>query len=236
MEKQTKKGKKKLNSNINYWDAVVAEKRPLLKELLRREVNSIEYYGDVRGTIVDIGCGSGRLYGIIPTHESINLIGFDFDKNALKIYSQKISKDINAKPILIQGTAVKLPFLDESIHFCILSMSLVNFGKDKLKALKEIERVLIPGHFAVISTYSEDSLEERLKIYNKYNVEIKHIDKATASVTFSHGLGTSDGISIEQMQSLSKKAKLGIIEIKIVKGIGYVYVLKKPIKEASVTK
>lgn len=226
----------KLNSNISGWDQIEQSPTTTYKQLFKIERELIIRQRVVKDNIdlkpiyLDIGCGSGRNLNNLKENchrnSSQKIIGLDDDKQALSNYKNR-TKDTNDRPILLYGSAFNLPFLNESIDFCLLSMALCNFGKQKIDSLREIERVLIPGSKAIVSTYSENALEERLEVYRSLEAPIKDVNEKTGLVDFGPEIGISEQISISQMQKMCKLVGLKIKEIHVIENLAYVFVLEK---------
>lgn len=89
-----------------------------------------------------------------------------------------------------------------------MSNTFGNFGKDKLKILKEMKRVAKPRGKIIISIYSEKALPTRIENYKKTEVKIKRIGKDGTVLTVE-GL-ISEQFSKEKLKNISQKAGLNI--------------------------
>ena len=69
------------------------------------------------------------------------------------------------------------------IIFGICIGTFANFGKTKIKILKEMKRVCKSGKKILISVYSDEALDERLKLYRTIRADIKEI-KNDGTITF----------------------------------------------------
>lgn len=98
------------------------------------------------GPILDLGCGSGDLSGMI--HSQKRVIGTDFCMGMLKEAKQKF----NQLP-LSQGDATRLPFKDQSLSGIISAFVIRNV--DNLdNCMSEAYRCLLPGGRIVILEFS----------------------------------------------------------------------------------
>lgn len=91
--------------------------------------------------ILDVGCGTGILAREAATRvgPTGSVAGLDRDEGMLAV-ARRIAPAIEWR----QGDALELPFEDESFDVVVSQFALMYFP-DRLKALKEMKRVLGPG-------------------------------------------------------------------------------------------
>lgn len=91
-------------------------------------------------TLLDVGCGNGRLYKFLKT-ENTDYIGIDNNRAFLKIAKQKYPKTK-----FKYADAIRLPFPSKSFDsvWCIAVLHHLPIKTLRLKACKEIARVLKP--------------------------------------------------------------------------------------------
>ncbi|MDV6348888.1 class I SAM-dependent methyltransferase [Nitrosomonas sp. Is35] len=96
--------------------------------------------------ILDIGCGTGTLtLQIKHTHSDALVYGLDVDPEILNI-AQRKAKQADKTILLQQGTAINLPYPNESFDRAFISLMLHHLpSQDKRRALTEAFRVLRPG-------------------------------------------------------------------------------------------
>ena len=92
-------------------------------------------------TVLDVGCGSGRLLAMLPKHLSgVRLVGVDLAGGMLKAARPFLGPDA----VLVQGNCQCLPFADKQFDLVICSHSFHHYP-DQLAALREMRRVLKDG-------------------------------------------------------------------------------------------
>jgi ubiquinone/menaquinone biosynthesis C-methylase UbiE len=102
-----------------------------------------------------------------------------------------------------------------------------NFGDDKYKILSEMKRVLKDNGNIIISVYSEDALDERLKAYKQANLKLKEIDRQKGRVVIDIiGDAISEQFSERELRNIFAKSSLKVIKVKKV-GIAYLCLLSK---------
>ena len=79
---------------------------------------------------------------------------------------------------------------------------LSNLADKKLKVLNEIKRVLKEDGFIIMSMYSENAFDERIKLYKKFNVPIKEIKGTTVIFDEETGDNISEQHSKEELIDL----------------------------------
>lgn len=131
------------------------------------------------GKCVDIGSGAGYL--AIPLAKITNLYMYIYDLNEgmIELAKQNIVKNkLCNRAEAICGDVHNMPFEDESINL-VISRGSVFFWEDKIKAFKEINRILAPGGIAYIGggfgdKKLQDEIEKKMcKINNRWREEHK---------------------------------------------------------------
>jgi len=95
-----------------------------------------------RGRVLDIGCSYGRV--LLPLAKSgFYMVGIDVASEPLKVLKEKAKRLANVE--VCQAAFTKLPFIAASFSGCVAINSLYHGTSDDVaKAVREIERVLIP--------------------------------------------------------------------------------------------
>lgn len=110
-------------------------KRLLLESLIARA-------GGARGRLLDVGCGTGGVLGLLAGRGTV--VGIDYSDLALRFCR---SKGLDA---VVQGSALALPFAGESFDLCVM-MDVLEHVDDERALLGEVRRVLRPGGAALVS-------------------------------------------------------------------------------------
>lgn len=198
-----------MKTNADYWEKFVlndlpysyslwfGEEEKYLKKIITRNSN-----------VLDIACGNGRTTkNILPITKQITCVDHDQQTILNNIKNQEFSKIK-----FIKSEAENLPFKNNTFDFVICMASFYNFGDKKISILKEMKRVLKKSGFIILDTFSEDALEERLKVYEKSRGDFKI--KGT-TVFFDDGIGDkiSEQFSKEQLEDIFSQAGLIIKDI-----------------------
>ncbi|GEM_PF-180102 len=141
-----------MDSTEDVWDDIAESFAETRKQPWRQCLEFISKQSD-KTVILDLACGNGR--HLLPASKYCHsVIGGDKSKQLLNI-AQDLTKEID-NIHLIHLDARCLPLKKESIHAILFVASLHNIaGKNnRLKALKEIKRVLRPGGTALITVWA----------------------------------------------------------------------------------
>lgn len=138
------------------WDKI-AEKWAIYRA---RSTELIEkFLKNKKGKVLDLGCGSGRNF---IDNKKIKYYGLDFSKKMLEKAREKIQKE-GLDCELKKAKAHRIPytnnFFDAAIY--IATLHCLKSKRQRIKSLKEIQRVLKPNARAFISVWSRN--QERIK-------------------------------------------------------------------------
>ena len=136
---------------------------------------------DENSSVLDLGCGNGNNSFFIHKKTGAKVTGLDLSdtriENANKTLSTE-SKSVKNKVKFIQGSATKLPFKEKNFSN-VWSQATIYHVHDKIKALKEIARVLKKrGIFIfddlikpnkIVSKEAEKLIYERLIFNTNFN-------------------------------------------------------------------
>lgn len=214
--------------NLNTYDIwvwkKVFENLPLsYKKWFNEEKKYLRKNITKNSKVLEVGCGDGRsLKDIISLTK--NLTGIDHDPQAINKTKIFFRNYPNIR--IIQADAVKLPFDNKSFDFVICMTTFANFGNKKYKVISEMKRVLKDEGIIIVSVFSENAFNERMKVYKKVKFPLKRIVGTKVMFDDKYGEGISEQFSKEELRKIFAKAKLKIVEIKKL-NIAYICKLKK---------
>jgi len=170
-------------------------------------------------TVLDIGCGEGRMTGKIQPLCS-NITGIDLSTEKLETYN----KNFNSSGIRgILCNAKSTPFKDNHFDYALCGFqTLGNMGEEKYDVLNEIKRVVKPSGKMIFSVYSENALEAQLGLYEKCGLGISKIGEDY--IYTSEGL-FSERFTKEKIISTFKKVGL-TAKISVLTPIAYLVEVK----------
>ncbi|TFB08839.1 class I SAM-dependent methyltransferase [Candidatus Atribacteria bacterium MT.SAG.1] len=130
--------------------------------LWESEKMMIKKYFNPEGQILDIGCGAGRttigLYKL-----GYHLVeGLDLSE-AMIVQARRISKELNYNITFRVGDAACLDYDDETFKTALFSFNgimQIPGRENRIKALKEIKRILKPKGYFLFTTHDRDGSKE----------------------------------------------------------------------------
>ncbi|HEC76616.1 MAG TPA: class I SAM-dependent methyltransferase [Thermoplasmatales archaeon] len=114
----------------------------------------LEFIDDNNGNGIDIGCGNGR-HLIYMAERCEIAVGLDFSMKMIEVAKRKIEEMDNV--VLVCGDACALPFRENFFDFAVFVASLHNIKgrENRIKALRELRRVLKKKGRAIISVWAK---------------------------------------------------------------------------------
>lgn len=145
-----------------YWDEVAQEKEfptPF-------QIKEFEKYVSPGKSILDVGCGYGRILSELYGQGYENLTGVDFSQGMIN-RGLKLHPQLN----LIKNNGDKLPFADDEFDAVLLIAVLTCTAnpEEQEKLISEIKRVLKKDGILYINDYLINDDQRNLKRYQKYN-------------------------------------------------------------------
>lgn len=165
MQKITKNFVKKSfeKATKNYSDAI---KNIGLWESEKYVINK---YFDKDKSILDVGCGAGRTTFNLYEMGYKNIIGLDLTPEMVST-AKTINKERNTDIEFIVGDATDLKFEDNSFDQAIFSFNglmQIPERKNRIKALKEIKRVLRENGIFIFTTHDREKNENFKEFWEK---------------------------------------------------------------------
>ncbi|CAN5861535.1 bifunctional demethylmenaquinone methyltransferase/2-methoxy-6-polyprenyl-1,4-benzoquinol methylase UbiE [soil metagenome] len=117
-------------------------------------------------SILDVACGTGDLSLSLFETTGARVVGTDFCRPMLEIAARKIANRAPDIP-LIEGDALRLPFLDCSFDAVTIAFGLRNLSDVEL-GLAELVRVVKPGGYVAVLEFSKPVLPAFRLLFNVY--------------------------------------------------------------------
>ena len=200
-----------MKTNIDYWENLLINLPKSYKKWFEKEKKYLQKIITKDASVLEVGCGNGRsIFDILP--KTKNVTGIDHDKKAVADTKNNFSRYPSIK--ILKADAAQLPFDNEEFDFVICMVTFANFADKKFKALEEMRRVLKDSGKIIISVFSENALEERMRVYKTSGIKIKEVKNGTVIFDESLGDNISEQFTKEQLENIFSKVNLKIEDIK----------------------
>lgn len=199
-----------LKTNIDYWDQVVKNQPPSYQRWFANEKEYLQKTITPSARVLDVGCGSGRsIFDILSITQ--NIVGIDHEESAVHEAQAKFAEYPSVK--ILNADATSLPFSNAEFDFVICMGSFANFADKKHIILQEMRRVLKPTGKMIISVFSEDALDERMKLYKTLGDIVKEVRGTTVIFQESLGDNISEQFTGDQLREIFAQNHLGVEDI-----------------------
>ncbi len=131
-----------------------------IRQYLRAEVNHVLSRIRAGDTVLELGCGYGR---ILPSlaHKAEWVIGIDTSLDSLLLGREMLAHIANCS--LLQMDAIQLAFSDNAVDKVVCIQNGISaFHVDQRRLIEESVRVVKPGGTVLFSSYSDKFWEDRL--------------------------------------------------------------------------
>jgi len=137
--------------------------------LWKSEEYVIDKYFDKDKSILDIGCGAGRTTFNLYEMGYKNIIGLDLTPEMISA-AKTINKEKKTDIEFIVGDAVELKFEDNSFEQALFSFNglmQIPEKKNRIRALKEIKRVLTKNGIFIFTTHDRENNDNFKEFWEK---------------------------------------------------------------------
>ena len=213
-----------MKTNIDYWENLLKNLPESYKIWFREEKKYLQKIITPDAKVLEVGCGNGRsIFDILS--KTKNIVGIDHDDKVVTDAKNNFSKYSSIIKIL-KADAIQLPFNNEEFDFVICMTTFANFADKKFRVIEEMKRVLKEFGKIIISVFSEDALDERMKVYKSSGVKIKEIKNGTVIFDDIIDDNVSEQFTKEQLEEIFSRANLKTEDITKV-NIAYLCTLTK---------
>ena len=115
---------------------------------------SVHVRGKAIGTILDLGCGTGRFSEALAVHFDADVLGID---PSMKMLDRARGKRSDGRVHYARGRAEAIPVTSESVDMIFMSMSFHHFA-DSQVAAQECRRVLREGGSSFVRTGTREQI------------------------------------------------------------------------------
>lgn len=182
------------------FDEILAQLTPDYQKYLALETKYILSRCVPSDTVLEVGCGSGRLLEILA-HKVKRIVGVD--NSSIQITRARERTSHLPKIEIYQQDGKALEFHDNYFDVsCMTFNTLGSFGNDKTKALEQLCRVT--KRTVLVGVYSEDATPYQLEFYRKVGFgEVTKIDENITSVRNVNGITiTSEKFTLSKINLL----------------------------------
>lgn len=213
-----------MKSSSEHWKNLASNVLPpSYEKWFREEKKYIQKSIKRNSLVLEVGCGDGRSITNI-LNITKNIVGIDHDQKAVDRATKNFSSSPRVKILL--ASAENMPFNDKTFDAVLCIGTFSNFAEKKLIILNEVSRVLKDDGIIIVSTYSENALDERLRAYKALNLKVKEIQGTTCTFEKSVGDNVSEQFTKEELRNIFSRVNLKVKNITKV-DIGYLCKLAK---------
>lgn len=120
------------------------------RSFLSEDLLVLQEYVQSKDTVIDVGCGNGRLYQLLA-EKQVEYIGVDQSEELLKIAREKFPA---GRFLLREMTNTLLPENIADTVFCIAAFHHLSTEASRVKTLQEMKRIVKPGGALVMLNWN----------------------------------------------------------------------------------
>ena len=200
----------------------VAKYPKAYQKLLNREIELASKFISGSSSVLDIGCGNGRVTKkLAPLVDEY--VGIDINKKYLDVAKRKSRKFTGVKFKHVNAKKLTGTFEEDQFQKAIALWNTMACVSNDQKCIKQIASVVSDGFFFTVN--KKGTLKLREKYYKTLGIKYK-IDKETETI-FSSQWGATRSYSIDEIEKMVKNSGFKISKIKPIFNIMYAVYLKK---------
>ncbi len=160
----------------------IADQFSSTRAYLWDDIRPLARYAKEKNVILDIGCGNGRVYQLFEKKQGVEYSGIDISKKLLTIAQKRIP---NSR--FYHADMRFLPLASDSVDliYCIAAFHHLPTVKDRLKALREMKRVLKKGGRILMTNWNIYDLRK----YEKYETTKRRQEGKDFFIPWKDGTG-----------------------------------------------
>jgi ubiquinone/menaquinone biosynthesis C-methylase UbiE len=163
-----------------------------------------ELLADVKGTVLEIGAGTGRSLPCYPMGLE-RLVLAEPDRHMRARLEARISAALARVVEVIDAPAERLPLPDGSVDVVVSSLVLCT-TPDPSRALAEVHRVLVPGGTLVFLEHvADDERPDRLRWQRRLEPLWKHLAGGCHLTRRTHEAIADAGLALERIERTSMR-------------------------------
>ncbi|MEK6988489.1 MAG: class I SAM-dependent methyltransferase [Candidatus Thermoplasmatota archaeon] len=110
-----------------------------------------------RARVLDVGCGNGR-HARALVDRGLSAVALDFSRSLLLLGRERGAEELAGRLHWVEGEATALPLRTGSVDaaLCVAVLHHLPTRGDRVAALREIRRVLVPGGRVFVSVWALD--------------------------------------------------------------------------------
>ena len=159
------------------FENMITNPPKLIQEFLDGEVKFVKEHLVKGKTILEIGCGYGRLLEIL-SGSAKKVVGIDFSQRMISLAKERLKNHSNVEVDIMEANALK--FEDNFFDYVVcLDNSFGNMPNIEEEVIREMKRVCKKDGEIIISVFSENAKDSQIENYKRIGLtEVKDTGKA----------------------------------------------------------